>query len=222
MDGKEIKQETVVNDQSDQVEEVVETTAPVAEESDTELNREIISMMEHKMDLLQGEKKKYEDHYNNIKNKYIQLLADFDNFKKRTRKEIEDVRKYAAKSLLKDFLPVIDNLQRGILHSEQSQEFEALIEGVLLVQKQFLSALDKYQVIPFESEGNPFDPNRHEALQMMPNNELPDRTVVTEYEKGYMIGERLLRPAKVIVSQRTEPEVVTESVDEGSKVDIQA
>ena len=131
------------------------------------------------------------------------LLADFENIKKRTKKEVQDIRKYSTTSLLKDFLPIIDNMQRALEHSklDDTNPNDPLIEGIKLVHKQFISTLEKYLVTPFESLNKPFDPKVHEALQMMETEDFEDNMIVNEYEKGYLIGERLLRPAKVIVAK---------------------
>ncbi len=165
---------------------------------------EIIKALEKQNIVLKERNEKVEKDVKEIKERYIRTLADIENLRKRTKKEVEDMKKYAVTSILKDFLPVVDNLKRAIEHvSEEEKNDNPLVEGVVLVYKQFQDALDKNSVKAFDSLNEIFDPTKHEALQMVENDELPNNTVVTEYEKGYFIGERLLRPAKVIVSKKT-------------------
>ena len=165
---------------------------------------EIIKALEKQNIVLKERNEKVEKDVREIKERYIRTLADIENLRKRTKKEVEDMKKYAVTSILKDFLPVVDNLKRAIEHvSEEEKNDNPLVEGVVLVYKQFQDALDKNSVKAFDSLNEIFDPTKHEALQMVENDELPNNTVVTEYEKGYFIGERLLRPAKVIVSKKT-------------------
>lgn len=165
---------------------------------------EIIKALEKQNIVLKERNEKVEKDVKEIKERYIRTLADIENLRKRTKKEVEDMKKYAVSSILKDFLPVVDNLKRAIDHvSEEEKKENPLIEGVVLVYKQFQDALGKNSVKAFDSLNEIFDPTKHEALQMVENDELPNNTVVTEYEKGYFIGERLLRPAKVIVSKKT-------------------
>ena len=174
------------------------------DDSENHIKDEIIKALEKQNVTLKERNEKVEKDVKEIKERYIRTLADIENLRKRTKKEVEDMKKYAITSILKDFLPVVDNLKRAIDHvSEEDKEDNPLVEGVVLVYKQFQDALEKNSVKSFDSLNEIFDPTRHEALQMVENDELPNNTVVTEYEKGYFIGDRLLRPAKVIVSKKT-------------------
>jgi len=166
------------------------------------LKNEIIKALEKQNATLKERNEKVENDIKEIKNRYVRTLADIENLRKRTKKEVEDMKKYAIVSLLKDFLPVGDNLKRAIEHvSEEEKKENPLVEGVILVRKQFQDALEKNSVKSFDSLNEIFDPTKHEALQMVENDELPHNTIITEYEQGYFIGERLLRPAKVIVTK---------------------
>jgi molecular chaperone GrpE len=167
------------------------------------LNKSLISQLQNKNSDLNLKLEKSKKETEDMKIKYVRLLADFENVKKRTKKEVQDIRKYSTTSLLKDFLPIIDNMQRALEHSklDDTNPNDPLIEGIKLVHKQFISTLEKYLVTPFESLNKPFDPKVHEALQMMETEDFEDNMIVNEYEKGYFIGERLLRPAKVIVAK---------------------
>jgi molecular chaperone GrpE len=140
-----------------------------------------------------------------LKDEHERLLrtaAEFDNFKKRALKEKDDVRKFGVESLLKDFLPVSDNLDRALDHAEQHDP-KQVIEGVRLVQKMLEGALSKHGVIGFSALGQMFDPAQHEAL-MQAESDQPPGTVIQEMARGYRLAERLVRPAAVVVARAKE------------------
>jgi molecular chaperone GrpE len=140
-----------------------------------------------------------------LKDEHDRLLrtaAEFDNFKKRAGKEKDDTRKYAVESLLKDFLPVADNLERALDHAEQHDP-KQVIDGVRLVQKMLEGALSKHGVIGFSALGQMFDPAQHEAL-MQADSDQPAGTVIQEMARGYKLAERLVRPAAVVVARARE------------------
>jgi molecular chaperone GrpE len=128
----------------------------------------------------------------------LRTAAEFDNFRKRTQKEKEDARRYAVESLLKDFLPVADNLERALEHAEEHDPKQVL-DGVRLVQKMLEAALAKHGVVGFSARGQPFDPNLHEAL-MQQESDAPAGTVISEMARGYKLHDRLVRPAAVVVA----------------------
>jgi molecular chaperone GrpE len=129
----------------------------------------------------------------------LRTAAEFDNFKKRALKEKEDVQRFGIERLLKDFLPVMDNLERALDHAEQHDPRQ-VIDGVRLVQKLFETTLAKHGVSGFSAVGKPFDPAVHEALMQQESDE-PAGTVVSEMAKGYKLNDRLVRPAAVVVAK---------------------
>ncbi len=131
----------------------------------------------------------------------LRVAADFENFKRRSAKEREETVKLANERLLRDLLPIVDNLERALATPGES---DALREGVKLVHKQFVDTLSRFGATPFSSVGTPFDPMRHEALMQQESAEVPAGHVVTEIAKGYMMGERLIRPASVVVARAPE------------------
>lgn len=139
------------------------------------------------------------------KEKYIRLLADFDNHRKRTVRDLEDGRRYANESLLRDFLPVLDNLERALAHSKDGSDLgsacQGLLEGLRLTAKQFLESLEKNGVTRVPSEGQPFDPSLHEAVGYAESATHAEGTVVEVFQQGYRIQNRLVRPAMVTVSR---------------------
>jgi len=129
----------------------------------------------------------------------LRTAAEFDNFRKRVQKEKDDLRKFAVESLLKDFLPVADNLERALDHAEE-HDLRQVIEGVRLVQKMLADSLGKHGIVAFSAVGQPFDPNVHEAL-MQEDSDKPPGTVVSEMARGYKLHDRLVRPAAVVVAR---------------------
>ncbi|HBT96229.1 MAG TPA: nucleotide exchange factor GrpE [Desulfobulbaceae bacterium] len=139
------------------------------------------------------------------KDKLLRLMAEFDNYKKRSERERLTSLKYAGEFILKEMLSVVDNLERAIAagRSESASaedNLNALSEGLRLTLKNLIASLEKFEVKGIDSIGKPFDPNIQEALTMEESAEVPASHVLTEYEKGYFFKDRLLRPAKVIVS----------------------
>jgi molecular chaperone GrpE len=129
----------------------------------------------------------------------LRTAAEFDNYRKRAQKEKDDVRKFAVESLLKDFLPVADNLERALDHAEE-HDLRQVIDGVRLVQKMLADALSKHGIVGFSAVGQPFDPNVHEAL-MQEESDRPAGTVISEMARGYKLHDRLVRPAAVVVAR---------------------
>jgi molecular chaperone GrpE len=143
---------------------------------------------------------------NEFSDRLLRNMAEFDNYRKRVAREKEDLIKYGNEKFAFDILSVMDNFERSLEQARKSQEVEPVIEGIEMIRKQFVSALEKFNVKPFESVGEPFDPERHEAMAQQEHNEYEENTVIEEYQKGYFLKEKLLRPARVIVSKSTEKE----------------
>ncbi len=137
-----------------------------------------------------------------LRDRMLRIAADFDNWKKRARKEVTDAETRSKEHVLRDLLEVIDNLERATASLGDGKDIDpkAVRDGVDLVLRQFRSKLERYQVRPVDAKGAPFDPRVHEAISQMPSAEAKPGTVVQELQKGYMIGDRLLRPAMVVVA----------------------
>ncbi|MCF8082118.1 MAG: nucleotide exchange factor GrpE [Deltaproteobacteria bacterium] len=134
--------------------------------------------------------------------RYLRAKAEMENVKKRFQKEKQDLLKYANESLLKQLLPVADNLEKAIGHSQEQNSLKTLLEGVDLTLKGLLDTLNKAGVEPLEAVGEPFDPNFHEAMSEAESEEAPPGTVIQEFQKGYTLNNRLLRPAMVVISKK--------------------
>ncbi len=155
-------------------------------------------------------KKKLEEMQKEAKEHFDRLLrvaADLENYKKRATRDKEEWTKFANEDLIKAILPFIDNLERAVNHAEKVEDAGVLIEGVRLTIQQLLQALNKFGLFSFESLGKPFDPTFHEAILLVPTNQHEPNQVVEEFQKGYLLNDRLLRPATVSVSKPLEKEV---------------
>ena len=131
----------------------------------------------------------------------LRVTADFENYKKRSSREMEDFRKYANQSLLKEMLSVVDNLELAINSSNEDKNTDkSLIEGLNLTLNEILRVFEKFNVKPIEAKGQTFDPAYHEAVMREETADYPENTVISEFQKGYLIHDRLLRPAMVVVA----------------------
>jgi molecular chaperone GrpE len=137
--------------------------------------------------------------------KWLLAVADFENYRRRMQKEIDQERRYAAMPLARDLLPALDNLRRAIEASKSANDLGQLAQGVEMVARQFDDIFGRHGVTPIVAVGQPFDPNRHQALQQMPAPDKPPLTVLAECERGYMLHERVVRPSTVIVSSPDQP-----------------
>lgn len=156
----------------------------------------IMAVLQHRVEELELENEGHKD-------RFVRLQADFDNNRKRALKERQDSLQYGHENLVKDLLGTVDNLERAIEHASQSDggDLQAMLQGVELVQRELMGFLTKYSVSVIEAEGDAFDPNVHEAMAQIEDADKPVGTVVQVLQKGYQLRDRLLRPARVIVSK---------------------
>jgi molecular chaperone GrpE len=138
------------------------------------------------------------------RDQFLDLLkrtqAEFENYQKRNQREREQERRYWYGPLGLDLLPVLDNLERALAAAKQANETGPLVQGVNMVLAQFLDLLKRHGITPIEAQGQPFDPHQHQAVMQHPSNEVPPNTVTQVLERGFMLHDRVLRPAKVAVS----------------------
>jgi len=145
-----------------------------------------------------------EDQLNEQKEKVLRLSAEFENFKKRKQREIDEFKKFANETVFRQVLSVVDNLERAIDSSTDAEEETSLLEGVKLTHKEILKLFESFNVKVIEADNQPFDPNFHQAVTHAQNNDVPDNTVTNVLQKGYLLHDRLLRPAMVVVSKKVE------------------
>lgn len=140
-----------------------------------------------------------------MKDQYLRARADMENYRRRMQREKEETVKFANEGILKDILPVMDNLDRAITHARDARVHEgqgsSLLDGIEMIQRQMHKVLDKYHVAPIDALDCPFDPACHEAMGQCERDNCPPNTVVEEMQRGYMLKERLLRPSLVMVSK---------------------
>ena len=181
------KSDEIINDSSNALSDNLQPGGP--EEEIAKLRQE-----------LEAKEKAANDNYD----RYLRQVAELDNFKRRTSRERDEAIRFANESLVKDLLPVVDNLERAIAHSKEGSNGKPLIEGVEMVLRGVFDVLAKYGVVQVSALGEPFDPGKHEAMAQVESNAHAPNTVVEEYHKGYLLRDRLLRPALVSVAKAPE------------------
>ena len=137
------------------------------------------------------------------RDKYVRLLADFDNFRRRAHKDRQDVIQFGHENLVKDLLSTVDNLDRAIEHAHQNDggDLASLLQGVELVQREFYAVFAQHEVHVIDAEGSEFDPSLHEAMAQVQDDSVAPNTVIEVLQKGYRLRDRLLRPARVVVAK---------------------
>lgn len=146
------------------------------------------------------ENKKLQEAYDKLNQQYIRLAADFDNYRKRQEQERESLVKYGTENALKKMLEVLDNFERGQKALEGVEDSEKIKECFQLVHKQVWDTLSKLGLEEIKAVGEEFDPNFHEAVMQTPTTEHPEHTVINELQKGYKVGDKILRPTLVNVA----------------------
>jgi molecular chaperone GrpE len=136
-----------------------------------------------------------------LKEAWLRTAADFDNFRKRTRRELDEARRGGREDLLRAVLPVFDNLERAIQSAQRSVEVKAVADGLSMVLRQFVDALGREGIARVPTVGHPFDPSRHEAIQQVETADHEPGTVIAEVQPGYTQGDRLVRAAMVVVAK---------------------
>ncbi len=137
-----------------------------------------------------------------LNERILRTMAEFDNYKKRVSREKEQLLKYGTEKFALDLLPVVDNFERAVEQAMDAEDVEAVVDGTKMILKQFATTLEKFHIKQFNSVGEPFNPEKHEAMAQQENSEYEENTVIQEMHKGYYIGDKLLRPARVIVSRK--------------------
>lgn len=167
-----------------------------AENSEVELEEKLEGNVEDTVEKVNPLQEKYDT----LNNQYIRLAADFDNYRKRQEQEKEDLLKYGAENTLKKMIEVLDNFERGLKAIETVQDCEKVKECYNLAYKNFTDVLTKAGLESIKAEGEPFDPIFHEAVMQTPTSEKPEHTIIEELQKGYKLGDKVLRPTLVNVA----------------------
>jgi len=136
--------------------------------------------------------------------RYLRLSAEMENYKKRVEKEKSETYKFANENILKDLLPVLDNLERALEHGRETGNLKALLDGIEVTHKSFWTVLEKYGITRIEAMGEAFAPNHHEAVMVQEDAQRPAGQVISQLQIGYRLHNRLVRPAMVVVSKKPE------------------
>jgi molecular chaperone GrpE len=136
-----------------------------------------------------------------LNDKYLRALAESENIRKRARQQSEETVRLQRENLIRDLLPIVDNLERAVQAARGEADSRVIVDGVEMVLRSLLDLLKTHGVTPLTVVGQPFDPNRHEAVDQVESAEHPPNTVVSEFHRGYLIGDRMLRPARVAVAK---------------------
>jgi len=177
--------------------------------SETHKNEELDDISPTESEKTSGDAKSLEEQLEAAETKadenydrFLRVTAEFENFKKRSQREIADYRKFANESVIKEILSTVDNLERALaIQKGGTEDFEGLRHGVEMTLMGLMDTLQRFGVSPLKSHGKPFDPNVHQAVSQEESEQHPDNTVSQELQKGYMLNDRLLRPSMVVVSK---------------------
>ncbi len=137
-----------------------------------------------------------------LKSKFLRFAAEAENMKKRLERDKREFLDYSNETLIKDILPILDNIERALEHADEKSDIKDFIKGINITMLDFMKVLAKYDVKVVQAVNNPFDPAFHEAMSVVESNDVAPNTVVKELQKGYMLKERLLRPSLVVVSKQ--------------------
>ena len=199
------KNQEQLGSQKDEQENLLESVGEKLHLHLEEERREKEKEIEELKKRVEEKEKEAKEHYDRL----LRVAADLENYKKRAAKEKEEWVKFANEDLIKAILPFIDNLERAVNHAEKVKDTGMMIEGARLTVQQLLQTLGKFGVSPIESVGKPFDPAMHEAMFIVETDKHEPNQVVEELQKGYLLYDRLLRPATVSVSKPPDKEVQT-------------
>ena len=172
-----------------------------SDESDNEDSVNVIMLSAEEYEQLKNAKAESDEKQKQM----LYKMAEYDNLKKRADREKKDFLKYANESLVKDLVPVLDSIDQAVgaaqeAEIETTEGFTALREGVELIQKQLLGSLEKRGVSVIDTEGEIFDPQKHEAVSMAPSDNVPQNNIIQAFQKGYTLHDRVIRPSMVVVS----------------------
>jgi len=192
--GRTAKEETVEPSEEQPKDHEETSIEPEADAPETVPVIEIPTIVQSELDAKETELQTLND-------KYLRLAAEFENYKRRAQRDQSDTVRFANEKLLKDLIPTVDNLERALQCSKEQSDAVGLLQGVELTYKQYLDTLEKCGVTQVSSVGEPFDPAKHQAVGQVESSTIAENCVVDEYQKGYFLQDRILRPAMVTVAK---------------------
>ncbi len=186
-------------DESEQPAEVVKDVKPESDQApDNGAEQKIEDPLNDLAEQLKHKEQEAQENYDRL----LRVSAEFENYKKRASREMEEFRKFSNQSLIKEMLSVVDNLELAMSSTNGHEAIDkGLLEGLEMTHREILKVFEKFDVKPISASGQPFDPTYHEAVMQEETDELPENTVVSELQKGYLIHDRLLRPSMVVVAK---------------------
>lgn len=188
----------IKKNQEETVDEDQQNLKSEPDKTDQTEDRDPVQDLETK---LKSKEKEAEENYDRL----LRVSAEFENYKKRSTREMEEFRKFANQSLIKEMLSVVDNLELAMNSTNGHKAIDkGLLQGLEMTHKEILKVFEKFNVKPIEAKGQTFDPTFHEAVMQEENDDFDDNTVTNELQKGYLIHDRLLRPAMVVVAKSKE------------------
>lgn len=194
------KSNTINEEIESQIEENAELTEEAAEtvfDEGEAAQVDVVNPLEEQLQEIQMLKNKLEE----ADNRYLRIQADFDNFRRRTRLEKEASEKYRAQKLITDILPAIDNFERALKTEADNEQMKSLLQGMDMVYRSLIAALKNEGVEPIDAVNNEFDPHLHQAIMQVEDKNFASNTVLEEFQTGYLLKDRVIRPSMVKVNQ---------------------
>lgn len=200
MEAKQSEEKEIENEET--VESKIEEEPPTEEDKcETDDGKEEDSSSNKEEEELKNQVAKLEKQLEEIENRYLRLHADFENYRRRSKLDFEAAQKYRAQTLVSDILPVLDNFERALKVETKSEETKSVLQGMEMIYKSLLEALKKEGVEPIEAVGKEFDPQYHQAVMQVNEEGYGSNIVVEEFQKGYILKDRVIRPSMVKVNQ---------------------
>lgn len=188
-----------VEEKLDNLEEELKETTLDTEETKEDISEE--NKAQESIETDENELVKLQKENEELNQRLLRVAADFDNFRKRTRLEKEELAKYANSNLISELLPVLDNFQLALDIKEPSEEVKKFMTGMEMIQRQLLQVLEQAGLEAINAVGQTFDPQKHEAVMQVEDEEAPDNSVLEELRRGYMFKEKVIRPSMVKVAK---------------------
>lgn len=196
------EQQAAAQEAQETSQEAQETSAEAEQAAPEASSAQDIAALEEQLTELEQQVSGLQNQVTEEQEKALRAVAEADNVRRRAAQDVEKARNFALEKFAGELLPVIDNLERALANIDQSDASQqAVIEGIEMTHKSFLQTIEKFGMEVVDPEGQPFDPQHHEAMSMQPSDEVPPNTVMSVLQKGYLLNGRLLRPAMVMVSQ---------------------
>ncbi len=219
-ENEKISRKVEIEDDTSSKEEVVEEENAVIEDAEAETSGEELEEVKAE-ETCEEKLSQAHNKIDELQDRYVRVHAELENFKKRTRREVGDFKKYAVEAIVKQLLPVFDNLERALwsVNSSEDAGSSQITAGIEMTLKEIERVFDQFSIKAVDASGQKFDPAYHMAVGQEERDDMDENMVVNQFQKGYMLHDRLLRPAMVIVSKaKTDKQNITDSQEENKEV----